>query len=1055
MAPTVFSYWRREDRRSSSSSVPSSPLPAPTKNSPENPPQLPGIRPTPSLTDTIIESSALSEAHSPSPSSGNPPDVVDTKKPETGASGSSTRRSPTNLRVPTPQSEQASRPNSSPEESKKVPVITSQSNHSQQSFSSSRHDRSGSDSSKPSSPWKLAFGKGLLQSSDDNKRKSTHGGLAGGDMRFKTSTGDSGGEAAASPKEFRLDNISSRRNSSHDLTAEHTPQKSGKTKLHMLNPMSLLARRRSSPLAKSSSENANIGVQNLVPAIPDDYDPRIRGKIVHDFSAPRPRRNVSSDHPAAQDAGKQVNGSDSPRNGYADNEQKKRKSEHSPVFQEHFEDDQDALQVENKGYLQSPLLTNPPRSDRESSSVPAFAQNLPSSVPGSNDEPVEQTVETTEQPSAQPPLKHSPSKAQEQGAADTTQQASGLPRHFKSNASRFSFDMVGAGSSVQERLLEEKHKQKEAARKAKAELERRNYSDSEYEDDFDYDMDNDDNGLEERIPGVNVDADEDEFADFSGPGKILNGSLSVPAQPPATGSLSGPTDPNLAAPQTSQELQGQAIGPADGGSPKEEDTKRSSILNGEPIGLKPPEGTAPTVSKVPLVDDFYFDDGGFGDLPPPPEGEKFDESIFDDPTSDLYKWRVVVPLNGISRVDDDIIIEKPTRDQSVKHVTSMVSEFQDESREVRNPSVEPSKAQSGVLSEHNLEAFHNALEKVANEAAANERFERTTSESGESMDQQSSAQTADSHPGLVSDDSRLSQTVDTMGFEDVFDDFSNYEDGYDDDPIIAEANAEALENDEDGFYGREFGFYARAHGNCSPELGGYFGPRDVEGLNRSHSGRGNFREPSLTPITERSEWSTRNSVVSLAHGAAHSNPSLGSPGLAQLVDMGSIDDEMSALMKLRQEAWGGSNGSARSSTGCPSPHLQQPSSNRGSFTSIHEAYPNPVDANCSLADSMSALNVNDPPLRPSDGENSPASPTLTSGSHADAGRPATRDGDGKSGVKAGAGKSHSRTGSAASISYVKETDEDGSSKWVVERRRTGDGGEMEVYEREVLAQGRI
>src|SRR5204862_6262634 len=140
----------------------------------------------------------------------------------------------------------------------------------------------------------------------------------------------------------------------------------------------------------------------------------------------------------------------------------------------------------------------------------------------------------------------------------------------------------------------------------------------------------------------------------------------------------------------------------------------------------------------------------------------------------------------------------------------------------------------------------------------------------------------------------------------------------DDDPIIAAANAEALENDDEGFYGQEFGFYPHSNGNCESELvlGGYFGPRGVEGITRSHSGRANFQEPTLTPITERREWSTRNSIISLTtHGAVHSNPPLSSPPLAQLVDMSGIEDEMtlSALMKLRRGAWGGSNGSLRSS----------------------------------------------------------------------------------------------------------------------------------------------
>jgi hypothetical protein len=204
----------------------------------------------------------------------------------------------------------------------------------------------------------------------------------------------------------------------------------------------------------------------------------------------------------------------------------------------------------------------------------------------------------------------------------------------------------------------------------------------------------------------------------------------------------------------------------------------------------------------------------------------------------------------------------------------------------------------------------------------------------------------ESHRDLISDtNAYLDQPSDATEFEEVFEDFS-YDDNdalFYDDPIIAAANAEALENDDEGFYGQEFGFYAQAHGSCSSELtnGGYFGPRGVEGINRSFSSRGKFREPSLTPITERSEWSTRNSVISLAaaHGAAHSN-AMSSPGLAQLVDMGNIEDEMtlSALMRLRRGAWGGSNGSLRSSSGSPPPHPHS-ASNRGSFTGLSDVSP--------------------------------------------------------------------------------------------------------------------
>lgn len=49
---------------------------------------------------------------------------------------------------------------------------------------------------------------------------------------------------------------------------------------------------------------------------------------------------------------------------------------------------------------------------------------------------------------------------------------------------------------------------------------------------------------------------------------------------------------------------------------------------------------------------------------------------------------------------------------------------------------------------------------------------------------------------------------------------------------------------------------------------------------------------------------------------------------------------------------------------------------------------------------------------------------------------------------------HRRKGSAGSVSYVKDEDS-GGNRWVVERRRTGEGGEMEVLELEVVHGGKI
>ncbi|KAL1876082.1 hypothetical protein Plec18167_005343 [Paecilomyces lecythidis] len=1070
MAPsTVFSYWRREHRRPSSS-VPTSPLPIPTVNSPDNPPQLPGIPQTPILADTIIDSSAVSDTYSPIPSSEDPPGWT-ANKLGTGVSSPDTQPSPINLQVPSPALERLSRPNSSPDEIKKKPTITTQSNLSQQSVVPCRQEHSESESSKPSSPWRLTFGKGFLnsqsQSSDGHKRSSMHGGIVGEKLRLRSSPEDSPGEAGPQPKEFKAENFGSRRYSDHELSAEHVPQKHGKTKLHLLNPMSLLARRRSSQLAHAKPDELKI-----VPAIPDDYDPRIRGKIVHDFSAPRQRRNVSMVAAGSQDASQQ-NYASPP---YQIGDSNKRHSQHSPVFKEHFEDDEKALQIENKGYLQSSLLTGRLPGSHESGAVPAFAKNLPSKLPEHTEESPERPVEESEPPS----VSHSPTKRaspnQQQQGGTTESRAAGLPRHLRSNASRFSFDMGGVGSSVQEKLLEEKHKEKEAARRAKADLERSEYSD--YEDEFDYDLDDDMDGLEERIPGVNADSDgeDDEFRGFSGPGKIVKNTFFVPSLPPVIASPMNPDGPDPAAvSQSHQEPEDRSDSLSDYGDAvareKKQDTATHETADiNEPAQMAPVPGGS-NAEKQQSADDFYFHDEEFDDLMADTGEEQFDESIFDDESSHLYDRKVSAPaLPAVPETQtvssesfQDTVQppdEEPVKNSNLRHVPSLASDFGSRSTQSglpqRLPSVTAPTSRVGVLSEHNLEVFHNALAKAASDAA----LQRTGSVGEVSLGRESMSRSADSQPGLVSDDSRLSraQTVDTMAFDDVFEDdgFNYDDDGFDDDPIIAEANAEALQNDDEGFYGREFGFYAQAYGNGTSQMvnGGYFLPRGIEGVHRSHSGRVNFREPSLTPITERSEWSTRNSIISLtAHGAAHSNPSLSSPGLAQLVDMGGMDDEMSlnALMKLRRGAFGGSNGSLRSSAS-PSPQPQQPSSNRASFHSACIAFMDPANT---LLDSPGGMNPISP-LPFSDEEGSPTSPTLTGSFYQKLPKSVVSEGEVRSPTTNNRQRpSHSRTSSSASVSYMRETDEDGSSKWVLERRRPSDSGEMEVYQREVLEEGRI
>lgn len=53
------------------------------------------------------------------------------------------------------------------------------------------------------------------------------------------------------------------------------------------------------------------------------------------------------------------------------------------------------------------------------------------------------------------------------------------------------------------------------------------------------------------------------------------------------------------------------------------------------------------------------------------------------------------------------------------------------------------------------------------------------------------------------------------------------------------------------------------------------------------------------------------------------------------------------------------------------------------------------------------------------------------------------------------GKGHLHKSSADSISYTKEEEEGGETRWVIERRRTGETGRVEVLEREVVDGSRI
>nr|KMM64891.1 hypothetical protein CPAG_01243 [Coccidioides posadasii RMSCC 3488] len=860
-----------------------------------------------------------------------------------------------------------------------------------------------------------------------------------------------------------------RRDGGYDSMPEQPSSRGGRMRLHLLNPMTLLARRRSAQLG-TRAEDINIGKLTL-PALPDDYDPRIRGKLFHDFSTPRGRPNHTSSHAqAAYSWDSRVSSGHGEEGYFSDSSarasRRSRQPEHKPVFKENFDDENpDTRDIQER----------PSATENQSYSVPVFARDLPLSLPPQPEPELSPETpsppSTTAQDETPSSLRSRPSTVRD----PSSQAPSGLPKHLTSSASRFSFDIPGGDSASQERLLEEKHKEKEAARKAK---EQSNPAADFESEEFDYDAMMDADGLEEMIPGVNADADEYE-------GEDVDSNAVKPLKPLATPSTF------LLSPVSSE------------GAPSSQVSQLQDAFSMHGV-VRPNADTTPTPTTVPSLtidtnqallahapqvlqadknldppytmghdDDLYYDDGLFGDLPEEMQSGNFDESIFDDEASHLYARK-----SSRDNALPSLLEKQPSsskhgtdRQKPLPPAKDVNENFGDKSGPLSDKSSSEGLQESApVLTHGNLQAYHDALAQAANEAVRRGRFQRSPGGSEASGNHDG---TEESHPELTADESRhTSENVEMMAVDGVSDEFDFYDaDDIDDDPMIAAANAEALENDDEGFYGQEFGFYAHSHPHCESErtFGGYFGTMGLEGIKRKHSARANFQEPSLTPITERSEWSTRNSIVSLAPHASHhsnpSNPSLSSPPLSQLLDMGHLDDELSlsALMKLRRGAFGGSNGSLRSNATSQAGQSPQPASapagsNFGSFPNLHNILPDQKRASTVM---NSPMGLSSPPLV-ENGELAVAGLSLRNDIPLrlrSSERPHSMNLDLLATGKAKSPeviRRHLRSNSATeSISYVKETDGLGANRWVLERRRTGADGEGELVEREVMSSGHI
>ncbi|KAI5362160.1 hypothetical protein Slin15195_G058120 [Septoria linicola] len=459
----------------------------------------------------------------------------------------------------------------------------------------------------------------------------------------------------------------------------------------------------------------------------------------------------------------------------------------------------------------------------------------------------------------------------------------------------------------------------------------------------------------------------------------------------------------------------------------------------------------------------------------------------------------------------------------------------------RNPSEDArrlglsDKAPPAPVSDHEPEAFihmqdslqkyHAALAEAANRAASEGRFVRqpssastiaSTAQKPESAVPQLAVDTRsgrddlsmysqhedggdnsmsydNENRGLNRNDFQASQLSDAVGyspskmtFDFGFDQptISDMDD-YDDDDLVAAANAEVLASDDEGFYGQEFDFYGRPRAGSNDLQamnGGYWGPDGDDGLQRNKS----LREPNLTPITERSEFSTRNSFVAgmpgfglpAANGFGSHSPALSRMPITPLMenDITSFDE----LRRLRAQAFGGSNRSEKSSSnrssqqsfGMLSPTID---TNVGGGASHGQYGSSPMQYGYSNGSSGSSNQSSAKPLPMDAGfhfHDSPQSATSSNGNSFALDIDSTPKRNTNSFTEPVTAKkapprmmsptspksSHSRNGSGAdSINYVQEPDPEGSGRprWVLERRRTSEQGQIELVGRELVQGGWI
>lgn len=986
-------------------------------------------------------------------------------------------------------------------------------------------------------------------------------------------------------------------------TSSNTEQHKAKKGLPFLkNPMSTLLMRR--------KNNQNVPDLRPLPlksrTEEPTYDPRIKGTRVHDFSAPRIKKLTADKEKALPQPNASPNipiepeWVPNPLNHQSSNAPIPVKQQrHKSVASESL--GSASQSTASKQFTHTPSVTSENTKDSGAERTSLDDMAAPPPVPPKDEihlikarpsnavRPMSEL--STGMPRSTDSTRTNRTRNVSLSGMSGKEVLSALPRHMKSTSSRFSFDMIGAAK--QEKLLEDRHRQRELEKKATDPPAPRDSRFDDFDDDFDYDAMMDDDGLEERIPGVNADledeyyeeeinmvGDDDYEEEINMVGEDLDEDIDDPdndqenfsgftfqrsnpasslASPHSAGILPTPRDaegkvigfamskdtpgidsavsPNLLTPEICQDMGVQAAGLGiqglDLSGPT--DTKNETAFQ-QNQQLPPSNGLQ---GRKP--DDLYFDDGMIGfenefaeDLAASPEWDTapFDESIFDNNDTDQF-GRPIAGAFAQAQSDRAAALQETTKRES-DITTSQVSALSGASHSTAHTSVSvdahaqppqpahpgqqtaeslqkaPSQDEGSVThisspGEDTMAAYQAALAEAAQKAEASGKFQRDSSSPGDEI---ASSEVGNSPATPYRGGSRYGEDFDDYGDQGYsYEDMADFE--LDDDAIIAEANADALANDSDGWYGQEFGFYSAPvgqHSNREPSSesvdfeyanGGFFGPKG--GINRTISGRMVSREPNLTPITERSEYSNRNSMMSLGMPGFSTSTPIQSPGLAQLAMMSDRGDEMtlSALLRLRSKAWGGSQASLSSREGSPrsergdapsspwgpnffSPSAQHARKNSVFSTVSHDTEGGSISGSPTLTTGVPGFTAT-PPL-PSSGllekpqeesvqalqssstqsqqpqplqtNISPVSEASEPSLSATVVSPIEPLASTDSNAARRPGMGHRHKGSSDSISYTKEEDS-GETRWVIERRRTSELGQVEILGRQVVEGGRI